>query len=125
VRGVFVFAVEAGHVIAQDLWSKAPLLVLEVDATGPALVPSDPNTGSPPCQARLLPTLDGCAVLPGVVFHPTDARTAIEHALEIARGRGLDTDSVLDALLRMEHRWQTMSRVKVGYAYRAEFLPTG
>ncbi|MBN1608872.1 MAG: hypothetical protein JW940_19755 [Polyangiaceae bacterium] len=125
VRGVFVFTVEAGHVIAQDLWSRAPLLVLDVDATGRALVPSDPATGTPPCQARLLPTLDGCTVLPGVVFHPADALTAIDHTLEVARERALDTDSVLDALLSMEHRWQTMSRVKVAYAYRAEFLPTG
>jgi hypothetical protein len=122
-RGIFVFTVEADHVIAQDLWSKAPLLVLDVDPMGRALVASDPATGSPPCQARLMPTLDGCAVLPGVVFHPIEALTAIEHTLAVARERALDTDSVLDALLRMEHRWQTMSRVKVAYAYRAEFLP--
>ena len=45
MRGVFVFAVESGHVIAQDLWSRAPLLVLDGDAVGRALVPSDPDTG--------------------------------------------------------------------------------
>jgi hypothetical protein len=125
MRGVFVFAVEAGRIVAQDLWSRAPLLVLEADVMGRALVPSDPDTGSPPCQARLLPTQDGCAVLPGVVFHPADALAAIERTLDVARERALDTDDVLDALLRMEHRWQTMSRVKVAYAYRAEFLSTG
>lgn len=123
VRGVFVFGVEAGHVVAHDLWSRAPLVVLAADAIGRALVPSRPDTGSPPCQGRLFATPDGCAVLPGVVFHPADARAAIEHVLQVARDRELETDSVLDALLCMEHRWQTLSRVKVGYAYRPEFLP--
>jgi hypothetical protein len=125
VRGVFVFELVHGRLLARDLWSRAELLVVEGDSIARELVVPGFEHGGPPCQARLLASLDGCVVLPGVLFHPADALPALSGILSVARERRLDTDSVLDALLRMEQCWRTLSRVKVGYAYRPDFLPSG
>lgn len=124
VRGVFTFQPIAGHLVAHDLWSGIDLLVVREDTIGRELVVPGSDRGAPPCQARLLASLDGCVVLPGVLFHPADALPLLQQTLSVARQRRLGADSVLDAVLRMEQRWRTLSRVKVGYAYRAEFLPT-
>jgi hypothetical protein len=79
--------------------------------------------GSPLWQARLVATAEGCVVLPGAVFHPVDALSAIEETLGVAKQRSLERDEVLDALLRMEHAFRTLTRVKVAYAYRPAALP--
>lgn len=121
-RGVFVFDSVADRLVARDLWSGAALLVLPRDDIGRELSRIDGKAESPLCQARLLGSGEGCAVLPGTVFHPVDARPALEQVLAEARQRGLSTDRVLDAVLRMEHRWRSLSRVKVGYAYRSDAL---
>jgi hypothetical protein len=72
----------------------------------------------------LLATPDGCAVLPGTIFHPLEARAHLDVTLSAALTRRLGTDAVLDAVLKMEHTWRTLSRVKAGYAYRVEALPS-
>jgi hypothetical protein len=40
----------------------------------------------------------------------------------VARARGLSADQVCDALLRMEHTFSTLSRVKIAFAYKLEAL---
>ena len=122
LRGVFLFETVAGAVVARDLWSGAELLVSKSDSIARELVAPALEAGSQPCQARLLATLDGCVVLPGVLFHPADALAGVQGVMTAAHQRQLDADHVFDALLRMEQRWRTLSRVKVTYAYRAEFL---
>ncbi len=121
-RGVFVFERVDSLLLARDLWSRAEFVVSARDGVGRDVASAGVHDDSPPCQARVLATAEGAALLPGTVFHPADARAAIEQALLDARRRKLDTDRVLDALLRMEHAWQTMSRVKVAYAYRADAM---
>ena len=121
-RGVFVFDRADDSIIARDLWSRAEFLMLARDDVARELAHGGLAADSPLCQARLLASPDGCAVLPGTVFHPADAREAIERVLASARGEARRTDDVLDSLLRMEHTWRTLSRVKVGYAYRPEAL---
>lgn len=121
-RGLFVFENETSRVIASDLWSGAKFLIVASDDVGRELARLDRDAGAPLCQARVAATRDGASVLPGAIFHPADARPAIERTLAAAHERALDTDAVLDALLRMEHAWRTLSRVKVGYAYRPEAL---
>lgn len=121
-RGIFVFERLEDSIVARDLWSRAEFVVLPRDDVGRELSRGGLAADSPLCQARLLASPDGCAVLPGTIFHPADARDAIERVLAAARGEARDTDEVLDALLRMEHTWRTLSRVKVGYAYRPEAL---
>ena len=65
------------------------------------------------------------AFLPGAVFHPREASTAIESVLGAARATDLSTDDALDALLRMERTLRSLARVKAAYAYRAEALARG
>lgn len=121
-RGIFVFERSGESIIARDLWSRAEFVMLPRDDVARELPRGGLAADSPLCQARLLASADGCAVLPGTVFHPADAREAIERVLGTARAEARDPDDVLDSLLRMEHTWRTLSRVKVGYAYRPEAL---
>jgi hypothetical protein len=121
-RGVFAFERLDDRLLAVDLWSRAQFIVVPRDGIGRDVATAGVHYDSPPCQARVVATAEGVAVLPGAIFHPADARGAIEGALADARKRRLDTDHALDALLRMEHTWQTMSRVKVAYAYRTNSM---
>lgn len=122
-RGVFVFESESSRVIASDLWSGAKFVIVAHDNVGRELARFDRDAGTPLCQARVAAMPEGAAVLPGTIFHPVEAGSAVERTLSVARNRGLGTNAVLDTLLRMEHAWRTLSRVKVGYAYRPEALP--
>jgi hypothetical protein len=121
-RGVFVFEHVDHKLLGRDLWSRAEFVLAPRDAVGKDIAYAGVHDDSPPCQARVLATVEGAALLPGTVFHPAGARAAMELALNDARARGLETDRALDALLRMEHAFQTMSRGKVAYAYRAEAM---
>ncbi len=121
-RGIFVFDRLRESIIARDLWSRAEFMMLPRDDVARELSRGGQAADAPLCQARLLASPDGCAVLPGTVFHPADARDAIERILVTARAEARGTDDVLDSLLRMEHTWRTLSRVKIGYAYRPEAL---
>ncbi len=119
-RGLFFASQSTSRRILRDVWSGAEFVVDEVDeASRSALdAPSGPFDGR--LAALSMPLRVG--LLPGAVFHPEDANEPIERILEAARERQLPTDTVLDALLRMEMSLRTMSRVKAGYAYRAEAL---
>lgn len=121
-RGIFVFGRVRDSIIARDLWSRAQFVMLARDDVARELSRGGKASDAPLCQARLLASPDGCAVLPGTVFHPADARDAIERILATARAEARGTDDVLDSLLRMEHTWRTLSRVKIAYAYRPEAL---
>ncbi|MEB2321683.1 MAG: hypothetical protein OZ921_04160 [Sorangiineae bacterium] len=123
-RGAFVFRRHHGALIAEDLWSNAEFLILPRDDVAREVALDANASGDRPlCQARLLPGPDACVVLPGAVFHPADARAAIERTLAVARERRLSTDAVMDGLLKMEHTWRSLTRVKIAYAYRPEALP--
>ncbi len=61
-------------------------------------------------------------LLPGAYHHPADALEPAIDVLFAARERGMDTQRVLDALMRMELVFRSSSRVKAGFAYRAESL---
>ena len=71
------------------------------------------------CDARLVASEAGeVALLPGVFFTPEDATPFALEVLVEGRARGLALEEVGDALLLMEHRLATLSRVKAGFAYR-------
>lgn len=122
-RGIYTFEQVSGCLIAKDLWSGAELLIAEHDHVGRELLQEELGDDSPLCQARVMGSATGCLLLPGTIFHPIDAKPPIVLLLETARRRQLSRDSVLDALLRMEQAFRTLSRVKVGFAYRADALP--
>lgn len=120
---LLTFQDHCGLLVAEDLWSGAAWWIAPADDVGRDISMQLPD--SPIAQCRVVVHSSGCVILPGVVFHPADALEPIRATLQRARGLGLTTQQLMEALLRMEHSWQTLSRVKVAYAYRAEALGGG
>jgi hypothetical protein len=122
-RGLFVLDQLAGSVVALDLWSRAAFVLHDTDTLVRGFLDSGSAADAPLFHARVAPLNGACVVLPGVLFHPPDARAAVEAVLVAARERELATDDALDAVLKMEHTFRTLSRIKLAYAYRPEMLP--
>jgi len=116
-RGLFEVLPESGtRVTFRDLWSSA---VFWVDAFDPSMNAGIFHHEGGLADARLVANDEGLvAVLPGAFFHPDDATPSIALVLDEARARGMGSDATLDALLAMEMRFSTLSRVKASYAYR-------
>jgi len=119
-RGLF----RAAGSVLEDIWSGAELVLTVVDDASRAEL--DAAAGQL-VDARVVGAAEPLvvALLPGAVFHPRDATTAIERVLKAAHARSLATHDTLDALLRMERTLRALSRVKVAYAYRPEALSPG
>jgi hypothetical protein len=119
-RGLFYASRRMNRRLVHDVWSGAEFVVDEVDDASRSAL----DASSGPFDGRLaaLSSPPRVGLLPGAVFHPEDAALPIDRVLDAARRQRLPTDDVLDALLRMEVALRTMSRVKAGYAYRAEAL---
>ncbi len=118
-RGVFLFEQVGARHVVRDIATGAAFLLVPRDSVGREII--DDNQGSV-CVARVVGGADGCALLPGVVFHRADATPYIEQVTAAARACGMQVDDVCDALLRMDHALQTLSRVRPAFAYRAEAL---
>lgn len=71
---------------------------------------------------RVVAAQDGCTVLPGFVFLPSEALPHLPALLAEANARGMAREALADAMLRMDHALATMSRVKAAYAFRVEAL---
>lgn len=115
-RGLFEVTPERGtRVHFEDLWSGAAFFVDAFDvATNAGIFHHEGGLA----DARLVASPEGVvALLSGVFFHPHDATTHIGEVLREARARGMTRDATLDALLGMELRLATLSRVKASYAY--------
>lgn len=118
-RGAFLFEPVGPHHVVRDIISGAAFALVPRDSVGREIL--NDNEGAV-CVARLVGGADGCAVLPGVVFHRADATPHIREVTEQALARGMAGDDICDALLRMDHAMQTLSRVRPGFAYRADAL---
>lgn len=119
-RGLFRAEESSGAWVLRDVWSGAELFVdIADDGSREAL-----HAAAGLFDARVVACAEplGVAMLPGALFHPEDATDSIEAVLVAARGRALAVDDVLDALMRMERRFRSLSRVKAGYAYRPDGL---
>jgi hypothetical protein len=123
-RSLFRLAPGHGHRIAEDLLSGASFLILPRDDVGRAAFAGENTAEDPLFDASIVAASDGCAVLPGIIFHPADATPHIYKIIAAAHARGLSPGQICDALLRMEHAFSTLSRVKVAFAYRLEALDT-
>jgi hypothetical protein len=121
-RSIFRLATDHGRRIAEDLLSGAWFLILPRDDMGRADFAGDATDEEPLFDARIVAASDGCAVLPGMIFHPTDAAPHIYQIIGAAHARGLPPGQICDLLLRMEHTFSTLSRVKIAFAYRLEAL---
>lgn len=121
-RGLFVVdEADARGAHFVDLWSGAELLIRHVDeAQAIALTHAD---GVIDARVIAASASGDLFVLPGAFHHPPDAREPIDRIVSAARQRHLSTETVLDALLRMELVLRSSSRVKASFAYRVENLP--
>lgn len=126
-RGLFVVESHddrGSHLV--DLWSGAELLVKNLDEEQTIALEHAEGAfdarvvAGPTASADDIPDL---FVLPGALHHAPDALPPMKEVLSAARARSLDSDVVLDALLRMDHVFKSSSRVKAGFAYRASSLP--
>jgi hypothetical protein len=125
-RGLFRVAVArgpraAGGEVLVDVWSGAEMVVTAALDESRAELEAG---GEQFFDARVVGADDPLvvALLPGAVFHPAHATTAIEDVLKAAHASHVSTHDTLDALLRMERTLRALSRVKAAYAYRAEAL---
>jgi hypothetical protein len=121
-RGVFRLAIDAGRTTALDLVGGGSFLLLPRDDTIRAVPEATLEVTL--FDGRIVAASDGCALLPGVVFHPPDALSQIERVVASARQKDLAHDEVCDALLWMQDAFVTLSRVKIAYAYNPEALST-
>jgi hypothetical protein len=109
--------VPAGSVLVRDVFSGAEVVV-EIDAAiGDAL-----RAATGLMDARLVGHDGKVGMLPGVLFHQAEATVPIRDVVSRAKDRGMEAGPALDALMRMELRLRSLSRVKVAYAYRPEML---
>jgi hypothetical protein len=110
-RGVFRLAIDAGRTVALDLVSGASFLLLPRDDTIRAVPQATLEVTL--FDGRIVAASDGCALLPGVVFHPPDALVQIGRVVASAREKCLPHDETCDVLLRMQDAFVTLSRVKI------------
>jgi hypothetical protein len=120
-RAVFRMTLLGPNRAAYDVLSDASFLVLPRDDIGREVLASE-SEDEALFEARIVAASDGCAMLPGVVFHPPDATPLIYEILTAGRQRGMSRDELCDALMRMQHTFRNLSRVKIGYAYKVEAL---
>ncbi len=120
-RAVFTTSRAGSHRIARDVISGASFLVVERDDIGREVFALSGEDASL-FEARIVAAADGCALLPGVIFHPPDATPLIGDIIRVGQERGMSRDDLCDSLLRMQHTFRTLSRIKIGYAYKPEAL---
>jgi hypothetical protein len=120
-RGVFRMSLIGDHRIAEDGLSGASFVVLPRDDIGREVLALG-GEDSPLFEARIVAATDGCAMLPGIIFHPPDATPLIDELIRAGVARGMSRGDLCDALLRMQHTFRNFSRVKIGYAYKLEAL---
>jgi len=123
-RAVFRMTIVGSRRIARDAISGASFVVLARDDIAREVLALGVED-CPLFEARLVAATDGCAMLPGIVFHPPDATELIVDLIRLAGERHMSRDDLCDALLRMQHTFRNLSRVKIGYAYKAEALGSG
>jgi hypothetical protein len=120
-RSVFRMSLLGSRRIATDVLGGGSFLVLPRDDIGREVLALG-GEDAPLFEARIVAATDGCAMLPGIIFHPPDATPLIYEICVAAEKRGMSSGDLCDALLRMQHTFRNLSRVKIGYAYKVEAL---
>ncbi len=120
-RGLFEVEDDDGDVLlVHDLFSGAELYVTDLDES--TAIALDAARGL--FDARLVGFAEPACVgvLPGPVFHGEESTPHIKEVVAAAKEMGLHAGEALDALLRMEHKYRSLSRMKPAYAYKKEAL---
>ncbi|MFO0660288.1 MAG: hypothetical protein U0165_10730 [Polyangiaceae bacterium] len=120
-RGVFELDVSTDPVMVRDLWSGGEFLLLKRDDVARS-APSFADAESSVFVGRLVGSDEGCAVLPGMIWLPSESLPLLMELRAAALSKGLSLDGFADALLKMDAQVQTLARVKVRYAFRVEAL---
>jgi hypothetical protein len=126
-RGLFTVAPRGERTRA----AKGDALVLRDEIAGPEFAGEPLDAGLADALSAAESPFDGYLVgvplpdarvflLPGAVFHPESAKQPIARVLDEARARGMEREDILDALLRMERSYRSLSRVKPSFAYRLQ-----
>lgn len=118
-RGVFEVVSGERLPYVRDRWGGAAFLLLARDDVGRAAAAARGADASV-FVGRVVAGVDGCAVLPGLVWLPSESLPLIDGLADRADARGMGVDDFADALLRMDHALATMSRVKAAHAFRLE-----
>jgi hypothetical protein len=113
---------DEGELVVRDVWSGIELLVTDADESTSLALDAARGLFDARAVGRDAPLC--IAILPGAVFHAEEATEPLMKVVAAAKKRGLRTGAALDALLRMEHKWRTLSRMKPSYAYREDGLPS-
>lgn len=120
-RGFFlVEEVDERGACLVDAWSGAELLVRHIDDSQALTL--EHAEGGMDARVTAGPSGTELYLLPGAYHHPADALEPAIEVLAAAQDRGMQTQQVLDALLRMELVFRSSSRVKAAFAYRVESL---
>ena len=120
-RGLFEVKDDDGDVLlVRDLYSGVELYVTDLDES--TAIALDAARGR--FDARLVGFADPPCVgaLPGPVFHAEESTPHIKEVVLAAKASGMSAGEALDALLRMEHKYRSLSRMKPAYAYKKEAL---
>ena len=120
-RGLFEVMDDDGDVLLlHDLYSGAELYVTDLDES--TAIALDAARGL--FDARLIGAAEPpcIGVLPGPVFHAEESTPHIKDVVTAAKELGLCAGDALDALLRMEHKFRSLARMKPAYAYKLEAL---
>lgn len=119
-RGLFTLDRAGDHCFLEDPLSGAAFLLVRGDPLERSAKTTDPGY----LIGRVVAAYDGCTLLPGAIWLPGDATPLVPPLVEEAKRRGLASGAVLDALLRMDHAVQALSRVRPGFAFRSTGLPS-
>jgi hypothetical protein len=122
-RSTFAISTEDDHHLVRDIIGGGEFVVLQRDDVVRGLLAVQTDEPAPLFEARVVAGADGCALLPGVLFHPVAATPLIHTIVQAPEAQRLSRHAVCDALLRMLHVWSSLSRVKIAYAYRLDALP--
>jgi len=120
-RGLFSVEEDDGDaLLVRDIYSGVELYVTDLDES--TAIALDAARGlfdarlvgfsNPPCVGAL----------PGPVFHSEESTPHIQEVVDAAKASGMPANEALDALLRMEHKYRSLSRMKPAYAYKKEAL---
>ena len=118
-RGLFTLGRVGEDCFLDDPFSGAAFLLVRGDPLERSAKTTDPGF----FVGRVVAADDGCTLLPGAIWLPGDATPLVPPLVEEAKRRGLASGAVLDALLRMDHAVQALSRVRPGFAFRSTGLP--
>jgi hypothetical protein len=119
-RGLFAIVPRPGPLVVRDYCRRGEFVVVDGDDVGRALrVPgAEPSL----VDGRIVAAADGCALLPGAIFHPAEATPLLGDILAEARRLAIEPDDLCDTLLAMHHVFLALPRVKIGFAYKIESL---